>query len=345
MGIKGIKEFLKKHVENLEVKEPINSFSGQRIVIDASFFVCKYKAVQKDTFEEAFMNLFVALIENDIKAVFVFDGKSPEEKNNEKQKRAIKKKAQYERIEKLESDLMKYKKNKEISQDLWNINNKKVCPSKLVPNEKYFSFFQVEAYVKQLRSQIVEVSEIDFQIVRELLTLFGIPFIVAKGEAEILCSKLVKNNFADAVLSQDSDVLACCSHTMLSDINLSNGEFTIIKLQNILDTLQLDENSWVDLCIMCGTDFNENMPSIGPVRSFNYIKKYKTLEKISEHVNTDILSFEKTRSIFQCDTEDIGPLPENGKINFEDIVERIIKKKLKISAASIRRRLGLEKIF
>jgi 5'-3' exonuclease len=342
MGIKGIKELLKKY-SDFEVKEPINAYSGKIILVDASFFVCKYKAVQKNMFEEAFMNLFITLKENDIKSVFVFDGKSPEEKNNEKLKRANRKKAQYERVEKLELDLLKYKNSKEISQDLWNINKKKVLPSKLLPNETFFSYSKVEAYVKQLRSQIINVSDKDFKILRELLTLFGIPYITAKGEAEILCSKLVKNNYADAVLTKDSDVLACCSHTMLSDINLSNNEFTVIKLQKILDFLELDENSWIDLCIMCGTDFNENIPNIGPIRSFNFIKKYKTLEKISEHLDTDILSFEKTRSLFQCNDEEIGPLPENGPVNFDNIVERIIDKNLRISAASIQRRLKLEK--
>lgn len=341
MGIKGIKELLKKI--NVEEKIPINSFSGKTILVDASFFVCKYKAVQKDTFEEAFMNLFVALKENNIKVIFVFDGKAPEEKNKEKHKRALKKRAQYDRVEKLEQDLMNYKKNnKEISHDLWNINNKKVLPSKLLPNEKLFSFSKVDTYVKKLRSQIIEISEKDFIILRELLTLFGIPFIKAKGEAEILCSKFVKNNFADAVLTKDSDVLACCTHTMLCDINLAEKEFTVIKLQKILDALELNENSWVDLCIMCGTDFNENIPNIGPIRSFNLIKKYKTLETISEHIDTNILSFEKTRNLFHCLDEEIGPLPTSGQINFDLITERIMKRRLLISATSIRRRLGCD---
>lgn len=338
MGIKGIKELLKKF-DSVEEKKPINFFNGKTILVDASIFVCKYKAVQKNTFEEAFMNLFVVLKENNIKVVFVFDGKSPDEKNKERQKRALKKKAQYERVEKLELDLIDYRNNKKISQDLWFINNKKVLPSKLLPNEKFFSFTKVNEYVKQLRSQIIEVSEKDFIILRELLDLFGIPYIKAKGEAEILCSKLVKNNFADAVLTKDTDVLACCSPIMLCDINISEKEFTVIKLKNILQTLELEENSWIDLCIMCGTDFNENIPNIGPVRSFNYIKKYKTLEKISEHINTDILLFQNTRTLFQCPDEEIGPLPECGSINFESITDRIIKKRLSISATSIRNRL------
>lgn len=342
MGIKGIRDLLKKQIENFEEKQPINLFSGKKIVIDASFFVCMYKAVQKNTFEEAFMNLFVALLENKIEPVFVFDGKSPEEKTLEKQKRTIKKKLQYDRVEKLEQDLLKYKKNKEISQDLWNINNKKVLASRLLPNEFFFSFSKVETYVKKLRSQILEIGERDFTVLRELLLLFGIPFITAKGEAEILCSKLVKNNYADAVLTKDTDVLACCSHTMLSDINLPEQMFTVIKLEKILDGLKIDENSWVDLCIMCGTDFNENIPNIGPVRSLGYIQKYKTLEQISDHINTDKLLYIKTRSLFQCHEEQIGPLPTCDKIKFDEIAERITNKRLKISASSIRRRLNLE---
>ena len=343
MGIKGIRELLKKQIENFEEKQPVSLFSGKKIVIDASFFVCMYKAVQKNTFEEAFMNLFVVLLENKIEPVFVFDGKAPEEKTLEKQKRTIKKKMQYARVEQLELDLVNYKKNKEISQDLWNINNKQVLPSRLLPNEKMFSFNKVETYVKKLRSQILEIKEKDFVILRELLLLFGIPFITAKGEAEILCSKLVKNNYADAVLTKDTDVLACCSHTMLSDINLPEQMFTVIKLEKILDGLKLDENSWIDLCIMCGTDFNENIPNIGPIRSLSYIQKYKTLEEISGHINTDLLSYDKTRNLFQCHDEQIGPLPTCGKIKFDEIAERITEKRLKISASLIRRRLNLEK--
>jgi 5'-3' exonuclease len=344
MGIKGIRDLLKKQIENFEEKQPISMFTGKKIVIDASFFICMYKAVQKNTFEEAFMNLFVVLLENKIEPVFVFDGKAPEEKKLEKQKRAIKKEMQYNRVEKLELDLLKYKKNKEISQDLWNINNKKVLASKLLPNEKFFSFNKVETYVKKLRSQILEVDEKDFVILHELLFLFGIPFITAKGEAEILCSKLVRNNYADAVLTKDTDVLACCSHTMLSDINLPEQMFTVIKLEKILDCLKINEDSWIDLCIMCGTDFNENIPNIGPVRSLSYIQKYKTLETISEHINTDKLSYDKTRNLFQCHDEQIEPLPPCDKINFDEIAERITKKKLKISASLIRRRLNLEKL-
>lgn len=344
MGIKGIRELLKKKIENFEEKQPINSFSGKKIVVDASIFVCMYKAVQKITFEEAFMNLFVVLLENYIEPVFVFDGKSPEEKSLEKQKRTVQKKLQYDRVERLELDLSKYKKNKEISQELWVINNKKVLPSRLLPNEQIFSFSKVETYVKKLRSQILEIREIDFVILRELLFLFGIPFITAKGEAEILCSKLVRHNYADAVLTKDTDVLACCSHTMLSEINITEQLFTVIKLENILETLKIDENSWIDLCIMCGTDFNENIPNIGPVRSLSYIQKYKALETISEHINTDILSYQKTRNLFQCHDEQIGPLPGCSEIKFDQIAERIIKKKLKISASSIRRRLNLEKL-
>jgi 5'-3' exonuclease len=344
MGIKGIRDLLKKQIENFEEKQPVSLFSGKKIVVDASFYVCMYKAVQKNTFEEAFMNLFVVLLENKIEPVFVFDGKAPEEKTLEKQKRTIKKKMQYARVEQLELDLVNYKKNKEISQDLWNINNKQVLPSRLLPNEKMFSFNKVEMYVKKLRSQILEIREKDFVILRELLLLFGIPFITAKGEAEILCSKLVRNNYADAVLTKDTDVLACYSHTMLSDINLPEQMFTVIKLKKILDGLTLDENSWVDLCIMCGTDFNENIPNIGPIRSLSYIQKYKTLEEISGHINTDKLSYDKTRNLFQCHDEQIGPLPICDKIKFDEIAERITEKRLKISASSIRRRLNLEKL-
>lgn len=356
MGIKGLRDLLKKQLPSYEERVPMKDFENKKIVVDASLFICMYKAARKEMYEEAFMTLFAALLEHNIHPMFVFDGQSPKEKSNEKKKRAEKKDASIARVKKLESDLEEYNKTGEISQDLQDISGK-VRTTQIIRKSASleFSASKVKQYIEKLRGNILHITDTDFKNVQELLNMFGIPYITAKGEAEILCAELVKRGLADAVLTKDTDVLACRVPIMLYDVDLGTKEFIQIKIEAILSGLELDEASWLDLCIMCGTDFNGNIPRIGPVTSLNYIKKYKTIEAIGENVtkvdrqtkqkvklDISVLAHEKTRTLFGCDDvpEELEPV---AKPDLEKIEQRILDKRLKISVTTIRRKLGIDR--
>jgi len=356
MGIKGLRDLLKKQTTSFEERVPMKDFSNKRIVVDASLFIYMYKASRKEMYEEMFMTLFTALLENDIHTTFVFDGRSPKEKSNEKKKRADKKDATIARVTKLEYDLAQYNKTGEISQDLQNINGKIRSTQIIIRGNtgNDFSVIKTKQYIEKLRGNILHITDTDFKNVQELLTIFGIPYITATGEAEILCAELVKRGIADAVMTKDTDVLACCVPIMLYDIHLDTKEFTQIKTSTILEQLELDESSWLDLCIMCGTDFNDNIPLVGPVTSLNYIKKYKNIETIGKEVikvdkktkertplDVSILKHETSRKLFTCDDVP-GVLEDGTKPNLEKIEQRIRDKRLKISITTIRHRLGID---
>lgn len=357
MGIKGLRELLKKQLPSYEERVPMKDFENKKIVVDASLFICMYKAARKEMYEEAFMTLFTALLENDIHPTFVFDGQSPKEKSNEKKKRAEKKEASITRVKKLENDLDQYNKTGEISQDLHDISGKVRSTQIIVKSASLeFSVPKVKQYIEKLRGNILNITDEDFKNVQALLTMFGIPYITAKGEAEILCAELVKRGIADAVMTKDTDVLACCVPIMLYDVDLGSKEFTQIRIETILSGLDLDEASWLDLCIMCGTDFNDNIPRVGPVTSLSYIRKHKTIETIGEAVtkvdkqtkektklDISVLAYEKTRELFSCD--DVPEkLTRGTKPDLEKIEQRISDKRLKISITTIRRRLGIDRL-
>jgi len=347
MGIKGLRDLLKKELPSYEERVPMKDLENKKIVVDASLFIYMYKAACKERFEEMFMNLFSILLEHNIHLTFVFDGKSPKEKSNEKKKRADKREASILRVKKLENDLEDYTKTGEISQDLHNINMKVSPPQ--------FCLSKVKWYIEKLRSNILNVTEEDFKNVQSILTMFGIPYITAKGEAEILCAELVKKGAAHAVMTKDTDVLACCVPIMLYDVDLTNREFIQIRIETILTGLALDKASWLDLCIMCGTDFNDNIPSVGPITSLKYIKKYKSIEEIGsvvhkvdkktkEELKLDIsvLAHEKTRELFSF-KDDVPDLVEGSKPDLENIEQWINDKRLNISITTIRRRLGIDR--
>lgn len=353
MGIKGIRDLIKRQFETVsktmetppvfEETVPISSFAYKKIVVDAAIFVCTYKAVQRELYEESFINMLTTLREANVEVVFVFDGTSPDEKTKEKQRRVDSKKAQYERVERLEEAIRQYKRDGIITPELQEINDKKVPESKLrirLTTDKPFSLLKVEAHVRKIRSSILEITPQDFSRLEELLTIFGVPYITAPGEGEVLCAELVKQGKADAVLTRDTDVLACGVPTMLSNINLSTKEFTMIKMEHVLKCFDLDYDSWLDLCIMCGTDYNNNLPKIGPVRALALIQKHKRLEQVSLHMDTTILTYENVRSLFKVDTIP-DELPFCSAPDFDKIAERIVDRQLRVSPNSIRRRLDL----
>jgi|PlaIllAssembly_1097288.scaffolds.fasta_scaffold00034_5 5'-3' exonuclease len=344
MGIKGIRNFLKNQYnpEHFEELVPFDVLRGKKIAVDTSIFVCMYKIVYPNTFEEEFMNLFVALLEHGIEPIFVFDGKSPEEKSEEKKKREEKKHMQCVRIESLERDLECYHKTQKVSQLLWDVNNKLVKKGHEFLKDN-FSLAHVTLYVEKLKSQVLTLTSYDFELVKQLCSIFGVHYIIAEGEAEILCSQLVKSNIAYAVLTKDTDVLACGCPVMLSDIKLKSRVFSIIYLDNILKKLDLDYSKWLDFCIMCGTDFNDNIPKIGPVKSYKYIKAYGNLEQISKYINTSILKYENVRNIFNAlETKSYADDAFSKlKLDMQAIQKRILDHKLKISYDNLRDRLAI----
>jgi len=342
MGIKGLRNFLKNYYKNTDFETQVNfrKYKNRIVAIDAPMFVCAYKIVRIDDYEEALINLIVSLLECEIKPIFVFDGDAPREKSLEKKKRAEKKKNQYLHVEQLEQGMKNYEKYHIITPKLWEINNTKIKKSRLFTN---FSPRLVQKYIERLRSQILEINNTDFIKLQKLLIYFGVPFLLANGEAEILCANLVKSGIADAVISKDMDVLACSSPIMLRDCDLPSHQFLEINLNPILTYLGLTHESWLDFCIMCGTDFNNNIPQIGPNRAFMLIKKYTTLENITQQgeIDTSILDYKNTRKLFlnkQCPEKHL--IPPFKSPNYVSITDHINTNKLKINPVSIRRRLN-----
>jgi flap endonuclease-1 len=49
----------------------------------------------------------------------------------------------------------------------------------------------------------------------------------------------------------------------------------------------LNHDEFVDLCILCGCDYCDSIDGIGPITAFKLITKYRSLEKVVEHLNDE----------------------------------------------------------
>lgn len=93
MGIKGLSKFLKSYISDTITEKKLSELAGKIIAIDANYFMYKY-TISTNDYIHKFRRQYEHLISNQIKVVYVFDGKPPKEKKKvlEKRKEMNKKK-------------------------------------------------------------------------------------------------------------------------------------------------------------------------------------------------------------------------------------------------------------
>jgi flap endonuclease-1 len=198
------------------------------------------------------------LIQSHLKLVFVFDGKSPELKREEQNRR---------REIKEESEA-KYK----IAMERKDITE-----------------------MKKYAARSVKITNEIIYETKELIAAFGLPIVQAPSEAEAQASYMVKKGDGYAVATQDTDALMFGCPRIVKNLSLigkhkrSNKlEYQtykpeLLELDHILNKLGIDHEQLVLLSILVGTDFNYGgVKGIGPKNALKIVKEYKSKSKIIE---------------------------------------------------------------
>jgi len=147
---------------------------------------------------------------------------------------------------------------------------------------------------------------------KELLDAMGIPWVDAPSEGEAQASVMAAEGTVAAVASQDHDSLVFGAPVLVRNITIS-GKRKLpskgiminviperITLPSVLSATGLTREQLVDFAILLGTDFNpDGFEGIGPVRALNYLKKYGKLEEIKE-LNDDLqrVNFNAIRDLY-----------------------------------------------
>lgn len=192
------------------------------------------------------------LMTKGIKFTFCFDGKVPDLKNKERERR---------KELKIEAE----KKYKEAAKK-----------KDLVEMKKYAT------RTTRLTKDMIEEA-------KKLLEAFGIPIIEAPSEAEAQASHIVKNKDAFAVATNDADALIFGAPKLVRNLNIvgkrkktSKLAYETIKpeivdLAENLNNLGIDNDQLIALSMMVGTDYNVGgCKGIGPKNALKLVKKYKS---------------------------------------------------------------------
>ncbi len=308
MGIKYLNKFLvKKCGASIFKKLPVSMLRGIRIAIDADNFLhiqwsnamstvvdgvdlLEIMDVNIDKVYSVFISkilIYIRMLCNmDITPMFVFDGKG---------KPKLKKDTQNKRREQILKGRESYI---EYRDSLLNNPLDVSAESIKILRSKY----------KQGKSMLPEHRRDSIKFIKNL----GIPYAQAVGEAEQLASRLCHESKVDAVLSQDTDCLCFGAPVVINQLGGrgSNKMATTIYLDNVLESLKLNYTEYIDLCIMAGTDYNDNIPQLAIARSYDALVLCRSIENLSiskkfKDKDTSCYLHEEVRDIFKIGLSDL----------------------------------------
>lgn len=364
MGIGGLKKFIRENYPDAIKYTYITEFSGEKIAIDISSYFYKYKTIFGDDWFNPFVSLICALKKFDVHAVFIFDGTPPPEKNREKEKRRKAKTDLEDNVMNLSVELDIYKSTQtptplltETMEKIMKSNQKVTKVNRLLhagkkkdTNDNYIDVEAIEDYIKKKEKQIVNISKEEIDDIKKMLTLFGVPYIQAPGEAEALASYLSSKGKVRAVLTEDTDILTYGTEVFLSDFNISSGSCETILLSDVLESMEYTMDEFRDFCIMCGTDYNDNIPNYACKKVFKIINDHRSIdvfiekeEKKKNPLDYKVLNHKRSRELFQTygelkvseEGKEYNPTYWETNVNFDDLYDFLVQKKCRFSPNSI----------
>ena len=286
MGIRGLNNMIKKYAPESIMSTNIKKYTGSIVAIDCSILLYKFKYASKDENSHlvGIVNRIKFYLTNGILPVFVFDGLPIEAKKKTIEKRNVNKEKLYVRLEELRSKITEL----EIEEDKTEIKQ------------------EIKQEIEKVSSQIITIKKHHVSEVKELLTLSGIPYCTAPDDAEKFCAFLEKNGLVDYTVTDDTDALTFgCKKILKTSIS----KIIEINTDIVLEKIGMDMNMFIDFCILSGCDYTDTINQIGPVTSFNLIKKYGNIEEVIKKIDSNVENFDYViaRKIF---TEFDYTLPE-----------------------------------
>lgn len=271
MGILGLSKLVADEASSAIKENEIKNYFGRKVAVDASMSLYQFligvrqqdgggggggQMLTNEAGETTshLMGMFyrtIRMIDNGIKPVYVFDGKPPQMKAGELEKRTEK---------------------------------REVAQAALDKAKEEGNMEEVDKQSKRL----VKVTKEHVEEVKVLLKHMGVPYVHAPCEAEAQCAELAKAGKVYAVGTEDMDALTFGTPVLLRHLTFSEARKMPIKefhLPNIMEGFEMTPDQFVDLCILLGCDYVDKIRGIGPKKAIELIKKHKSIEGVLENID------------------------------------------------------------
>jgi len=241
MGVRGFYNYSKKF------QHTVSNDKEYRVGIDTLSLLYKFRGDITKIF-----NFLKPILHN--KLLFVFDGKAPESKSEEIQKRKRSIDSIQEKIDSFKDWL------------------------KADIDEKTKSLFKKE--IEKLEYSSWTMSYEVRKSFKDYLVENNYTFIKSNQEADAVLIDLYYANYIDVVLSSDMDFL-------IAGIDIAwipeNNEIKEVVLNDILQVEEINKEQLKEVAILCGIDNNHICDIESVSIAMNFIRHYGSIESITDH--------------------------------------------------------------
>jgi 5'-3' exonuclease len=146
----------------------------------------------------------------------------------------------------------------------------------------------------------IYVSTGDRDGVKQLLYTMGVLAVNAAAEADQVLAFAARQGWISAVVSTDLDYLPRGVGTLVIPTGSAIHEWREISLPQILADADISYQSFVDLCVLMGSDYCPSIPTLSYQSIYWSLRAGKTLEEILEHEGIRTMTlWQKAGSIFR----------------------------------------------
>ena len=138
----------------------------------------------------------------------------------------------------------------------------------------------LQAEHRSAARQADTVSPEMYEEVQQMLTMFGIPYIIAPAEAEAQCAWLDEAGLVDGVVTDDSDVFLFGARTVYRHIFDAKKFVEVYSAERMKQRLGLDRMRLALLALLLGSDYTPGVQGVGPVNATEIVSAFPTLEAL-----------------------------------------------------------------
>ncbi|EHL01866.1 putative DNA repair protein rad13 [Glarea lozoyensis 74030] len=109
-----------------------------------------------------------------------------------------------------------------------------------------------------------------------LLKKFGIPYIIAPGEAEAQCAELVRQGLVDGAITDDCDIFLFGGTRVYKNLFNSNKDVECYLQKDIEQELSLGRDQMISLAQLLGSDYAEGLHGVGSVTAIELLSEFSS---------------------------------------------------------------------
>lgn len=266
MGIQGLVKWIQKYSPNAIELINTQDLKNTRMAIDTSTIIYRSALAHRmggiemknnkgDLTSHLYVIFFktVKLLEWNIIPIYVFDGRSPDSKQETLDKR------------------------REIKESAQLIIDK----GELTDEEK-----------KKQEQKTFHITNKMKEDLQTMLSLCGIPWIEADGEADPLLAYLNIKGYVDGVIADDTDISVFGAPHQYKNFfegmkQPNENIIQHIEYEKILNTMKWSRDKYIKLALLLGSDHTPHLSKIGPATAHKLALSTEPLESIAQRLGNE----------------------------------------------------------